>query len=210
MTRRVEAVLARDLLLQLSDLGREKFDGGTALCAHHVMVVPTVELVFIPRDAIMKSHFACQATLRQQLQRAIDGGKSDLGVFAPDQPEELVRGQVVTGFEERAQNGVSLVRVFQSDPLQVFVENLLSFAHGFTRGWGMIVNPSLEHCRVGGGLISASNEIEIHFQLYAEAALLLVKFCSCPEQSKDCSRALVPLQSTADGHLHRRCFRHPA
>lgn len=145
MPGRVEAVFARDLLLQLSHLRREKFHGSAALCAHHVMMVATVELVFIPGDAVVKGHFTRQATFRQQFQSAIDSGEADLGVFAPDEPEKLVRGQMITGLEERAQNRVSLVSMFQADPLQVLVENLLGLAHGFTGGRGMIVNPSLEH-----------------------------------------------------------------
>lgn len=109
------------------------------------MVAAAVELVFVASDAIVKSHFTGQATLSQQLERPVDGGKSDLGIFFTSQTEELIGGKMVTGFEECAQNGVALVSVLQTHTFQVLVEDLLGFAHGFAIGRRMIVNSELQH-----------------------------------------------------------------
>jgi hypothetical protein len=52
---------------------------------------------------------------------------------------------MVAGLQEDAQDGVTLVCVFQADALQVFIKNFLRFTYGFARGWRMIVYPSLQH-----------------------------------------------------------------
>src|SRR5258708_36541482 len=55
---------------------------------------------------------------------------------------------MVASIEEGAQDGVALLGVFQADALQMLVKNVLGLAHGFARGWSMVVNASLQHvCR---------------------------------------------------------------
>src|SRR5689334_17304904 len=109
------------------------------------MVAAAVELVFIPRGAIRKWDGTCQTTFRQQLERAVDGGKADLGIFLAHQAKKFVGGEMVAGFQEGAQDGVTLIGVLEADTLEVPVKNLLRFAHGFARRWRVIVNSSLQH-----------------------------------------------------------------
>src|SRR5947209_17345244 len=109
------------------------------------MVAAAVELVFVSRHAIMECNFAGQAALGQQFQRAVHGGEADLGVFFTGEPEKLVRRKMVTGLKKSAQYGVALLGMFQSYALEMLIENLLGFAHVFTRRRSMIVNPSLQH-----------------------------------------------------------------
>jgi len=141
----VKMVFAPDLLLKLADFRRKELDRGAALGAHHVMVAAAVELVLVARHAVGKRNGAGQAAFRQKLERAINGGEADLRVFLSDQAKQLVRGQMVAGLKKRAQNGVTLFCMLQTDAFQVLKENFLGLAHGFARGRGVIVDPSLQH-----------------------------------------------------------------
>ncbi len=60
-----------------------------AFRAHHVMVAAAVVLVLVASDPVMKSDFAGQAALGQQLERAINCGKADLGVLFLHQAVEF-------------------------------------------------------------------------------------------------------------------------
>src|SRR5436309_4869367 len=122
MARGVKMVFAADLFFQLVYLRREKFYGRVALSANHVMVVTAVELVLIARHAVRKRDGAGQTTLRQQLERAVNRGKADLGVFLAHQAEELVGGEMVARFQEGAQDSVALVSVLEPDALQVLIK----------------------------------------------------------------------------------------
>ena len=57
---------------------------------NHVVMATAVVLVLEARDPVMKSYFAGQATLRQQLQRAVHRGETDFGVFLLHQPVQFV------------------------------------------------------------------------------------------------------------------------
>src|SRR6185437_2924049 len=109
------------------------------------MVAAPVELVLKPGGPIRKRNHAGQTTFSQQLQRAIDSGEPDLGIFLAYQAEEFVSGKMIARLQKSAQDRVPLVSVLQPNTLQVAIENLLRFAHGFARWRSMIVNPSLQH-----------------------------------------------------------------
>jgi hypothetical protein len=52
---------------------------------------------------------------------------------------------VLAGFEEGSQDGVALRRMFQTDTLEMLMQNLLRFAHHLGRNAGLIVNALLQH-----------------------------------------------------------------
>ena len=108
-------VLAADFLLELADFLGKEFDGAATVGADHVVMAAAVVLVLVAGDAVMEGDFAGQAALRQQLQRAVDGGVADAGVFFLHQAVEFVGGKMVAGFEEGMQDGVALRGLLQPD-----------------------------------------------------------------------------------------------
>src|SRR6266542_1522746 len=123
-----EAVLAPDLLLHLLDLRREELHGTSAVRAEHVVVAAPVVLVLVARDAVVEGHFAGQAALGQQLERAVDRGEADARVAALDELVQLFGGKVLVGLQKGAQDGVALAGMLQPHALQVGVEDLLGLA----------------------------------------------------------------------------------
>jgi hypothetical protein len=138
-------VFAADFLLELADFLGKKFDGTTAIGADHVVMTAAVVLVLVARDAVMEGDFAGQAALRQQLQRAIDGGVADPRIFSLYQAVQFVGGEMVAGFEEGMQNGVALLGLLQPDTLQMAVKNLLGFADHLAGDGGLIIDALLQH-----------------------------------------------------------------
>ena len=152
----IEVILAANLLFQLAHLGREELDRNSAVGADHVVVAAAIELVFIAGNAIVKGDLTGQPAFRQQLECAVDRSKTNLGVLFARQTEELIGRKVIAGFQEGAQDGIALVRMFQTYPFKVFIENILGLAHGFARGRRMIVNPSLQHEASAGAQAQAT------------------------------------------------------
>jgi hypothetical protein len=136
-------VLAADLLLDFSYLGREKFHRGAAFGAHHVVMAAAVVLVLEARNAVMKSDFTGQSTTGQQLQRPVDGGKSDACVFLLDQSVQFVGGEMLASFEKRAQDRVALPGLLQAYAAEMLQKNSLGFADALARDAGLIVNSLL-------------------------------------------------------------------
>lgn len=83
-------VFPPDFLLQAINLRGEKFDRSAALGANHVMVAAAVILMLVAGDAVMKSHFACEPALGQNLESAIDRGKAYPGISFLHQAVKLV------------------------------------------------------------------------------------------------------------------------
>ena len=54
------------------------------------MVAAAVELVLIARRTVRKWDGTGQTAFREQLERAVNRGEADLGVFLADKAEELV------------------------------------------------------------------------------------------------------------------------
>src|SRR5690349_15908419 len=84
----VKVIFAADFFFQLVDLGREELDRGVTLRADHVVMIAAIELVLIARHAVRKRDSAGQSAFRQQLERAVNRGEADLGVFLADQAEK--------------------------------------------------------------------------------------------------------------------------
>src|SRR5215471_17548702 len=125
MAGRVEVILAADLLFQLAHLGREELDRRPALGAYDVMMAAAIKLMLVAGHAVGERDHAGQPAFSQQFEGAIHGGKADLAVSLLDQAKKFVSGEVITGVEKRAQDGVALLRVFEADALEVAIENVL-------------------------------------------------------------------------------------
>jgi hypothetical protein len=93
----------------------------------------------------MESDFACQTTLGQQLERAIDRSHADLRVTLFDQSMKLIDRKVFACFHERAQDSVALLSVLQANAFQVRVEALLGIAQGLTRDAWLVIDSIMQH-----------------------------------------------------------------
>ncbi len=138
-------VFASDFLLELADFLREKFHGTAAAGAHHVMVAAAVVLMLIAGNAVVKGYFRGEPTLSQKLERSVDGGVADAGIFFLDQAVQLIGGEVVACLEKRAEDRIALGGLLQANFLQVTVEDVLSLAHHLARESGLIVDALLQH-----------------------------------------------------------------
>ena len=121
-------------------------------------MTPTVVLVLVAGDAVVESDFAGQAALCQQLQRAVDGGVADAGIFFLHQAMKFVGGEMVAGFEESVQNGVALRGLLKPDVLEMAVKDLLGFADHLAGDGGLIIDALLQH---GGWNRVRSNMVRI-------------------------------------------------
>lgn len=61
------------------------------------------------------------------------------------QAVQFFGGEVVAGFEEGAQNGVTLRRLLQADAFEMLVEDRLGLAYHLARDRRLIVDALLEH-----------------------------------------------------------------
>ncbi len=138
-------VFASDLLLDFSDLLREKFDRRAALGAHHVMMAAAIVLVFVTRDAVVKSDFAGQAAARQKFQRAVNGGEADARVGFLDQAMQFVGREMFASFQESPQNCAPLFGLLQADATKMLQENSFGFADVLARDGWPIVDSFLQH-----------------------------------------------------------------
>lgn len=77
-------VLAPDLLFQPIHFGGKELNRTAASCAYHVMVTASIVLMLITSNPVMKRNFARQSTFGEQLQRAVNGSKSDARIALAD------------------------------------------------------------------------------------------------------------------------------
>jgi len=105
----------------------------------------TVVLVLVTGNAVVKSDFAGQAALSQQLQRAVDGGVADAGIFFLHQAMEFVGGKMVAGFEEGVQNGIALRGLFQANIFEMAVKDILGFTDHLAGYGRLIIDALLQH-----------------------------------------------------------------
>jgi hypothetical protein len=95
------------------------------------MVAAAVVLVLVTGDAVVERNLAGQATLREQLERPVNGGVADFRIFPLNQPVEFVGREMLSGFEEGTEYGVALGSLLQTNPLEMLVEDPLSLAYHF-------------------------------------------------------------------------------
>jgi hypothetical protein len=138
-------VLAPDVLLNLLDLRRKELYRATAISADHVVVIAAIVLVLVSRHSVVKCDFTSKTTLREQLQRSVDGGEPDLRVFLFDEPVQLICRKMISRLKERAQDRVPLLRMLESNPLKVGMENVFGLSHHLARDRRLIVYSFLQH-----------------------------------------------------------------
>jgi len=138
-------VLVSDLLLGLSHFFREKLDRSAALSADHMVMAAAIVLMFVTRDAVVKSDFAGQAATGQELQRSIDSGNADAWVGFFHQPVQFVDRKMFTRFEECPQDCAALFGLLQADAFEMPKENSFRFADVLARDGRLIVNSLLQH-----------------------------------------------------------------
>jgi hypothetical protein len=134
-------MLASDLLLDLFDLGGEEFDGAAAVCADHVVMGAAIVLMFVARDSIMERQLGCESAFGEEFERAIDRGESDLRIFLLHETVEFICREMITDLEERLEDGVALLGVFEAYALEMRMEDLLRFSQHFLRDRRLIVDP---------------------------------------------------------------------
>ncbi len=139
------AMLASNLLLDLSDFLREKFDRSAALGTHHVVMTAPVVLMFIARDSVVKSDLAGQAATGQKFQRPVNGGEADARVGFLDQTMQFVNREMLTSFQERPQDGAALFGLLEPDAFEMPEKNPFGFADIFPRDGFLIVDSLLQH-----------------------------------------------------------------
>jgi hypothetical protein len=86
------AILAADLLFELANFLGKKFHRAAAAGADHVVMAAAVVLVLVTSNAVVEGNLAGQSAFRQQLQRAVNRGVSDAGIFFLYQAVKFVGG----------------------------------------------------------------------------------------------------------------------
>ncbi len=118
MCRRKTEV-ACHLVLQLLDLGREEFDHFPAFGADHVVMMLVVIVMLVVGPAIAEANLARESSFRQQLQRTVDGRKTDVRILLVDQTIEILAGKVFFRRKERIENEIALLSTAQPGSLDV-------------------------------------------------------------------------------------------
>ncbi len=136
-------VLVTDLLLDFSHFRREEFDGGSALGANHMVMIAAIVLVLIASDTVVKGNLAGQATAGEKLKRPVNRGETDAVVFLLDEAVQFVGREMLTRFQERAQDGIALLGLLQANAAQMPEEDFLSFADVLPRDTRLIVDAFL-------------------------------------------------------------------
>ena len=84
-------------------------------------------IVLVVCASITKTHFARESGLSQDLQRAIDSGLPDCGVFLFYELIKIFVGNVIFSAKENVEDEVALGRAFHPVFLNVFEEDFLLF-----------------------------------------------------------------------------------
>lgn len=164
VTRGQVVKLASDLLFKLSNFLREELHGTATFGAHHMMMAPSIVLMFITGNAVMKRDFTGQAAFRQEFESTINGGVANVRVFFLHQAVKFIGGEVIAGFQKRAQDDVALCCLLEAHTLKMAMEDFLGLADHLAREGGLIINAFLQH---SGQELSGYHrhfENEIHFQ----------------------------------------------
>jgi hypothetical protein len=112
------------------------------------MAAPVI-LMLITGDAVVECDLAGQSALSEQLEGAVDGGVADARILFLHEAVQFVSGEVVAGLEERAQDGVALRRLLQTDTLEMAVKDCLCFADHLAGDGRLVIDAFLQHERSG-------------------------------------------------------------
>ena len=110
-----------------------------------MVMTAAVVLVFVTRDAVVKSDFAGQAASREEFQSAVDSRKADARVGFFDQSMQFVRREMFTSFKESPQDRAALFGLLQADTFEMPKKNSFGFADVFPRDGRLIVDSILQH-----------------------------------------------------------------
>jgi len=165
MACREVVILASDFLFELTNFLREKLYRAATLRADHVVMAATVVLMLIAGNPIVEGYLAGEPAFGEKLQRAVDRGVTDAGVFSLDEAVQFVSGKVIASLQKGAQDRITLGGLLKPDALQVAMEDLLGLPHHLARDRGLVVDALLKHgCGQRVRIPPRHLEIEIHFQ----------------------------------------------
>jgi hypothetical protein len=80
--------------------------------------------VFVPGDAVGKIDLSCEAAVRKDLHRSVNGRVPDPRIVLPDDPIDILNAAVSLVVEERFKNELTMRSEFELLVLQVFQEDL--------------------------------------------------------------------------------------
>ena len=110
-----------------------------------MMMTATIVLMLESCNAVVKSNFAGESTLREQLQSAVHRREADACILLPDQPVQFISGKVLASLQERAQNSVVLLGVLQAHVLKVPMQDFFGLSNHLARDRRLIVDTLLQH-----------------------------------------------------------------
>src|SRR4051794_33919708 len=110
-----------------------------------------VVLMLVAGDAVVERHFAGESAFGEELERAIDGGETDLGIFLLDQAVELFGGEMIAGLEKSFEDGVALLGMLEADLFQVLMKDVGRLAEHLPREGRLIIDTFGQHASSGHG-----------------------------------------------------------
>lgn len=123
MARHGEPVSTGDESLELFDFPIFEFHDISAPRAEEVVVMTRPDRLFVVATPLLKVPLGDQATVHQQRQGPVDGGRTDLRAPSPDLPKELLRREMLPGFEDDAGDLHSRVCEWQATVAQELLES---------------------------------------------------------------------------------------
>ena len=109
------------------------------------MMAASIVLVLVASNAIMKSHFARETALGEQLEGAIDRGNSDARVAFAHELVKLFDGKVLVSFKEGEKNRIALLSPFEADAFEMLLKTKLRLAQPLLRDRDRIIDAFLQH-----------------------------------------------------------------
>ena len=126
-----KAILRCDLLLEPLDLAILELHNGTATCADKMVVMPFVGDVVVLRLGTEVSGLS-NAGFAKQVQRAVDGGETKMGIFLRELMVQGFGGAVFLS-QKRCQDQLALASQLQLMLGQVLAKHV-HFFEGFAHG----------------------------------------------------------------------------
>ena len=121
---RPKTEVACHLVLQRLYLGREEFDHFAAFGADHVIVMLVVVMMLVVGLTVTEAHLTRQTSIREKLQRSVNGCEADIRIDLVNEPVKILTGQVLLGTEEGVQDQIPLLRPAETGGLYMLKEQL--------------------------------------------------------------------------------------
>jgi hypothetical protein len=178
----VEAVLRRDLILELLDAGVLELRDAAARGADQVVVMIVVVVgELVAGEAVAEPALGGDAALGEELQRAVHRGVADASIARAHRRQQIFDRNVRRSLEERVDDEASLRGAAQLLLRHVALEALAQAAPGILADAALVVNVGSSHVHVimGGSPQGASSRTGLHPALSAEVANLREELCGC-------------------------------